>query len=129
MSGRIDWEGAVPVLERHVNVLAAWMFGSAMEGRLPLDADLDLGVLFTRLPSLNELADLRADLQDALQFDDIDLITLNGASPILRFEAVSGQRLYCRDVSLMAEFVSLTAREYEESMAMLAQGLEQVSRG
>ena len=46
-------------------------------------------------PSLEELADLRVDLQDVLQFDDIDLLVLNDASPILRFKAASGRQLYC----------------------------------
>lgn len=42
---------------------------------------------------------------------------LNEANPILRFEAVSGKRLFCRDLSALAEFVSLAAREYEDEMA------------
>ncbi len=125
MSSRINLELASEVFNRHPGVLAAWIFGSAQGGRPPDRTDLDIGVLFLKAPSLNQQADLRADLQDALQFDDIDLIKLNDASPILRFEAVSGRRLYCRDVSRMAEFVSLTAREYEDAMAMLAWGLAQ----
>lgn len=69
------------------------------------------------------MADLRADLQDALRFDDIDLVVLNDASPILRFQAVSGRRLLCLDEEQMASFVSLTAREYEDAMAFLQHGL------
>ena len=65
------------------------------------------------------MAEVRASLQTILNVDDIDLIVLNNASPILRFEAVRGRRLYCREVNRCAEFVSLTAREYEDDMAMV----------
>jgi hypothetical protein len=74
-------------------------------------------------PDLSELTDLRASLQDALQFDEIDLVVLNNASPITRFEAVSGQLLYGRDRSQTAGFVSLTAREYEDTIAFARRGL------
>ena len=104
-------------------VFAAWVFGSAQEGHIHAGSDLDIGVLFVAPPTLDELADLRADLQDAVQFDNIDLVVLNAASPILRFEAVSGRLLFCRDAARRAAFVSLTAREYEESMAMVQRAL------
>jgi hypothetical protein len=52
------------------------------------------------------------------EVDDIDLVPLNGASPVLGFEALCGRRVYCADENLCAEFASLTAREYEDEMAM-----------
>jgi hypothetical protein len=58
-----------------------------------------------------------------VQLDNIDLVVLNAAAPILRFEAVSGRLLFCRDATQRAAFVSLTAREYEESMAMVQRAL------
>ena len=61
--------------------------------------------------------DLLGRLQDALGLDEVDLVVLNDANPILRFEAVSGRRLFTRDLLALAEFVSLTAREYEDEMA------------
>ena len=67
---------------------------------------------------------LREQLQAILQFDDIDLVAVDErSSPILRFEAVSGRSIYCRDSERRAEFVSLTAREYEDEMAFLRRGL------
>lgn len=123
MYRRIDWERSLPVLENAQNVLAAWAFGSAKNGEIRPGSDADIGVLFDGHPSLDELAALRADLQVALQFDEIDVVVLNEASPILRFEAISGQSLFCQDANRRAEFASLTAREYEEAMSLLACGL------
>ena len=119
----VNLDKAARVLASMPKVLAAWVFGSAQEGHIHAGSDLDIGALFGASPSLDELADLRADLQEAWQFDNIDLVVLNHASPILRFEAVSGRLLFCRDAGRRAAFVSLTAREYEESMAMVQRAL------
>src|SRR5437764_12325837 len=97
---------AAAVLASRPNMLAAWVFGSAQEGHMRAGSDLDIGVLFAAPPSLDALADLRADLQEALQFEHIDLVVLNNASPILRFAAVSGRLLCGRDPERRAAFVS-----------------------
>jgi predicted nucleotidyltransferase len=110
----VDWQRAERVWAAATNVITAWIFGSAQRGQIREKSDLD---------SLDERASLRADLQQALQFDDIDLLVLNEASPIVRFEAVSGQPVFCRDAGRRAEFASLTAREYEDEMAMLCRAM------
>jgi predicted nucleotidyltransferase len=119
----IDVQNAVPALNADPNVAAAWIFGSAQGGSVRTGGDIDIGVLFVTKPGLDELADLRADLQDALAFDAIDLVVLNDASPILRFEAVSGTLIFCRELARRVAFVSLTAREYEHAMAMIERAL------
>jgi len=116
-----NWQMAADCLAGAGHVLAAWHFGSTAQGNYrpgpPQTSDIDIGVLFTRKPSLDELTDLRAALQNALRYDEIDLVVLNNASPILRFEAVSGRAIYTADLEARATFVSLTAREYEDEMA------------
>jgi predicted nucleotidyltransferase len=119
----VDFERVERVLAQTPDLIAAWVFGSAQTGRIHPNSDLDIALLFGEKPSLGQLADLRAALQEALRFDDIDLVVLNGASPITRFEAVSGRSVYTHDASARAGFVSLTAREYEDTMAFLQQGL------
>lgn len=101
-----------------LGIVGAWLFGSAKDGEVRDGGDVDVGVLFDEKPGLDVLALCRARLQKAVQFDDVDLVPLNGASPILRFEALCGKRVYCADENRCAEFASLTAREYEDEMAM-----------
>ncbi len=63
-------------------------------------------------------------LQQALNFDNIDLIVLNGASVILQFQALQeGRRVLCADDALCAEFASLIARIYEDEMAQCYRAL------
>ncbi len=120
----VDVEAAARVFASRPNVVAAWLFGSAREGTVRPGGDVDVAVLFSGRPALDELADLRADLQDALGFEEIDLVVLTDDSPsALRFEALSGRRIFCRDPQRVAEFQSLAAREYEDDMAFAARGL------
>lgn len=120
----VDLSSAEPVFDRSTNIIAAWAFGSAKDGLLRAGGDLDIAVLFDRSPSLDERVELLMALQKALRIDEIDMVVLNGASPVTRFEAVSGRLLFSRDISKQAEFVSLAAREYESAMAFYRWGLE-----
>ena len=120
----LDCSGVADLFAKLPKVVAAWAFGSAETGRMTASSDVDIGVLFDAAPSLDELAALREQLQVTLQFDDVDLVAVDErSSPILRFEVVSGRSIYCRDIDRKAEFVSLTAREYEYEMAFLRQGM------
>jgi predicted nucleotidyltransferase len=121
----LDWKATRPIWESNPDVVAAWAFGSARDGLLREGSDADVGVLLARQPTFDEELDLLGRLQDALQLDEVDLVVLNDANAILRFEAVSGKRLFIRDLSAAAEFVSLTAREYEDEMAQYERALQQ----
>ena len=121
---KVDWQLVGQEIEAFPNVIAAWAFGSAMDGQIRPGGDVDIAVLFDRSPSLDERLELLMRLQRTLQFEQIDLVVLNGASALTRFEAVCGRPIYTRDAGRRAEFVSLTAREYEDEMALLRWGLK-----
>jgi predicted nucleotidyltransferase len=120
---RVDLDRLQMLWPTLLDVEAVWAFGSAKDGNLPEGSDLDIAVLFVTHPSLDMLADLRAMLQEALSLDEIDLVVLNDSSPVLRFEALQGRLLFCRDLERCAGFVSLSAREYEDEMAMVERHL------
>jgi len=119
----LDVTCGVSALESNPNVIAAWVFGSGQNGQIRAGGDLDIGVLYEHRPDLDELFKLQSALEDAYQFDAIDLVTLNQASPILRFEAISGRNIFKRDIVRFAEFFALTAREYEYAMALFQRGM------
>lgn len=113
----IDWDKTQSLWDDTPDVVAAWAFGSAQGGELRQGSDADVGVLMTRPPTFEEQLALIGRLEKAPWPAEIDLVILNDANPILRFEAVSGRLLFTRDLSALAEFVSLTARKYEDEMA------------
>jgi predicted nucleotidyltransferase len=120
---KIKFEAGEKVWQSYPQIVSVWLFGSAQDGELKEGADLDLALLFDTRPTLDELASIRADLQESLQIDDIDLTSLNEAGPILAFQAISGRLVFCRDLDKKVDFVSLAAREYEDAMALLEWGM------
>ena len=124
MSVEVDVKTAAESLAGFPCIVAAWVFGSAQSGSVRTGGDIDVALLFDHRPTLDELVDVRRALQKALHFDEIDLVPLNDTAAILRFEAVSGQLIFCRNESVRAAFVSLTAREYESDMAFLEWGMK-----
>jgi hypothetical protein len=123
MSEEIDIGLLKSFFEEHSNIELVYLFGSAKDGEVAEGSDLDIAVLFTEKPDISELAELRADMQSMLHFEDIDIVMLNRASPYLRFEALQGKRIFSRNRSREAGFASLAAREYEDENAMLHKAL------
>ena len=120
----VDLDQLKTILEAYPNVIAAWVFGSAKEGKLRSGSDLDIGVLFTAMPSLDDRCQLADVISEHLHSGEVDLAVLNGASATLRFEALSGRKLYSTDPEREVAFQSLAAREYEHAMWMMKRGLQ-----
>ncbi len=101
-------------LRGRADIVCAVVFGSAQEGRVGDESDLDLGVYFDPRPDTETLLQFLADVAAAVEFDEIDYTDLRNADPILAFEAVSGRWVCKNDPDKTAEYVSLVCREYED---------------
>ena len=122
-SKKIDFNKLLSIWCDSPAVIAVWIFGSAREGHVSGTSDLDIGVLFSRDPTVDELLDLQSDIQAGTGIEDVDMVVLNKADSILAFEVISGTPIFCRDKDKRAEFASLVAREYEDSMCMISDAL------
>jgi uncharacterized protein len=101
-------------LAEEAPVDAVWLFGSEAAGRARADSDLDLGILFSRSPSPEELLRLRA-LAAEMVGREVDLVDLRPASPILGMQIIRHGRLVLdQDPVSTANFVaSLQSRRYD----------------
>lgn len=89
---------AAAVLAANPRVEAAYAFGSRARGDARESSDVDLGVVLGESISLAEELRLRASVVNALARDDVDLVILDHASPVLRHEVLAtGRRLFARD--------------------------------
>jgi predicted nucleotidyltransferase len=91
-------------LASHREVVAAYLFGSHAEGRAHRESDVDVGVLLDHglCPDAKVRFDRRvaltAELIAALHENDVDLVILNDASPLLgRRIAIEGRLVHCAD--------------------------------
>jgi predicted nucleotidyltransferase len=85
-------------------LVSAYVFGSAAEGRLHSESDLDLGVLFeprtvpTAKARFEAQLQLRRHLSPGAIGRELDVVVLNDVSPLLGRRIVgNGVQVYCAD--------------------------------
>jgi hypothetical protein len=95
------------------NISLIYVFGSYAKGTNTENSDLDIGILIngdtslmTRLSVLNEMVGI-------LDREDIDLIILNEADEVLKFQVIKyGKLIYVRDLTEKVLFEARTMSEY-----------------
>lgn len=77
------------ILDPYVDVVAAYLFGSAAAGHAHAQSDIDIAVLYKPEPSHAQRFQLNLEigsrLEDALR-GAIDVVNLNEAPPLLAFQ-------------------------------------------
>jgi len=94
------------------DVLAVYLFGSAVLDELRPDSDIDLAVLCSTSLSSTGLWTLAQSLA-VTAGRDVDLIDLHSASTVMRAQIVSkGERVFCANESVCGEFESRVYSDY-----------------
>jgi len=92
----------------------ALVFGSTVSGKVKKkQGDVDLAFLFDR--PIDTLAFTNQVIR-LLHFDDVDVVDLQRANPLLKFSLVkNGKLLYERAPGLFNEFISVAFRRYVDT--------------
>ncbi len=89
------------------------LFGSAILGKVHKQSDIDIAFLFNRPVDILSLTNRVIRL---LHADNIDIVDLSRASPLLKFSVVkNGKLLYERLPGMFNEFYSLAFRMYVDT--------------
>ena len=89
------------------------LFGSAVSGKTHKKSDTDLAFLFDKPVDILALTNRVIRL---LHTDNVDVVDLRRASPLLKFSAAkSGMLLYEREPGMFNEFYSLAFRMYVDT--------------
>jgi len=97
-------------------MIAAYCFGSQSRGESPSPRDVDIAVLTRSRLTLDELLELRRDLSLALGTDQLDVVDLRSAGPVLKRNViVCDMRFYCSDEHEANEFELRALSEYRDS--------------
>ncbi len=101
---------------RQYGVKAAYIFGSQKEagmaflkGNVPMvaeTADLDIGVIFEKLPedAFKIYGELYADLSLFFEPFGVDLVFLQETGSLFQYEAILGEVVYCEDESFLEAY-------------------------
>ena len=107
-----------PETLRSLGVRLGYLFGSRAAGRPSARSDADVAVLLRDGATLHDLSRAVADLEATLRTAfgcPVHVVPLNGASPLLRFEAIRhGRVLFAEDEAERIGFEVRTLKEYEE---------------
>jgi predicted nucleotidyltransferase len=102
--------------EAPVAVVSAYLFGSVAEGRAHVESDIDIGVLLPRVGHDGMPTSDRSRFEDRihltswligeLHHNDMDVVVLNDAPPLLGRRVVTGGcRVWCADAEADHAFV------------------------
>jgi predicted nucleotidyltransferase len=119
----------VQVLDGYPAVEAAYLFGSYARGTATGDSDIDLALVGNARSLAADKLDILAGLASA-GLDDVDLVILDGADTVLRFEAVSPNcLLYARQGFDHGSYYSRVMREYFDFQPYLRVQRESLKAG
>ena len=112
-------EGAQVSYVRH-NVKLAYLFGSQARGDAGPLSDVDVAVLFAPGPDkhgrMQSVLYLMHELGILLRRDDVQVVDLLGASPLLRHRVYyDGKVLYCPDDVVRVQFETTALRDYVDT--------------
>jgi len=96
------------------NVRLVFLFGSVVRNMLGPESDIDVAVQFQRIPNTYELQNIKEDLTEKLH-REIDLVTLNQASPILRMQVLkNGIPVLVKEAAEYCRFFTDTISQYDD---------------
>jgi len=111
---------------KRYNVKIAYLFGSQRDKGLaflngqPGDSekgsDLDIGVVFSRLPQkrMDTYGGLYADLSIFFEPFNIDLVFLQETNSLFQYEAIRGIPIYCDDEDFLDEYEERVMKRAED---------------
>lgn len=104
----------IEYFKKDPNILLAAVFGSFVENNfLEKISDIDIAILFENNITLMDEARIMDDLSGILKFEDIDLLNLNKANFLLRYNAViKGRIIYEKDRKITEDFLESVLYSY-----------------
>ncbi len=101
-------------------VVAAYLFGSVAEGRAGKLSDIDVGILveesLIRPVRYGYRAHVLTDLMGRLHTNEVDLVVLNKASPLLAHEVIRpGHVIFCRNQNQRVAFETASFNKYVDT--------------
>lgn len=95
-------------------IAAVYLYGSFASGRGQIQSDIDIGVLYKQgeEPGLQKRLDIADQLTSLLE-REVDLLSLNGASPVIRMQVLKkGTKIFELDRKEANRFFVQTINEY-----------------
>lgn len=101
------------LFQRYPEIIAAVLFGSYKTPFFNERSDLDFGLIFDRPVDLKTELTIEAEISELLGIEQIDLINLNKAPLLLKYNAIaSGEIIYESDYEKTSDFLEKVYNEF-----------------
>lgn len=127
-ANRISFEAMQKIRASLPDVMAVYLFGSAVSGQMHPESDIDMAVLADSPIDPERLWKLAQDIAAMVNME-IDIIDLRTASTVMRMQIIEGEkRLYCRDQAACDAFEDFVFSDFARLNEERAGILEDVER-
>lgn len=106
-----------------------FLFGSFVSKQITANSDIDIGILFNKIPDIYEINDIKEDLSSLLK-RAVDVVVLNNASPILRMQVIkNGVLVIQKDRNVFSLFYGDTVKQYDDLKIIRKKCEENILKG
>ena len=114
--------------ERH-DVSLVFLFGSFASKQTTVYSDIDVGILFNKVPDFYEINDMKEDLTVLLK-KEVDLVVLNAASPVLRMQVLKkGVLIFQKGKNDYSLFYGDAVKQYDDLKIIRRKCEENILKG
>jgi len=111
------------ILRGYPEIELAFLFGSIAGGTVTAESDVDIAILCRQAPSFDRREEILAALCAGMN-REVDLVVLNGASPILRMQVLKKGIILIDNASVYEDFFVRTTGEYDD-LKRVRKGIEE----
>lgn len=102
------------ILVGYEDIVFAYIFGSYVQGKMRADSDIDIAIYLEKKIDIDTYLEIKAYLSETFK-REIDLIILNNATPLLKYEIYKNNiLLFARDKSIETNYKVKTLFEYSD---------------
>ena len=102
----------LPLIDRK-DFLLVFLFGSFAKECATDESDVDVAIMFEKLPDFYETSNLEDQLSSHIG-RDVDILVLNTASPVIRVQVLKYGLLIRKDEKVYNDFFVRTLNEYSD---------------
>ena len=102
----------LPLIDRS-DFLLVFLFGSFAKECFTNESDVDVAIMFERVPDFYEVSDLKDRMSSHIG-RDVDILVLNTASPIIKLQVLKYGQLIKKDEKVYNDFFVCTLNEYSD---------------
>ena len=117
----------LPLIDRS-DFLLVFLFGSFAKECSTNESDVDVAIMFEKVPDFYEVSDLRDQLSSHLE-REVDILILNTASPIMRRQVLKYGQLVKKNEKVYNDFFVRTLNEYSDLKYLRREAEESIMSG